>query len=778
VPVALALAAVVIGLTAAGVFLARQLAGQRIEDRATAAHSLFEQSLGSHPSHRQIGAAARVTSRGLGVGVSVPSIHLSTPDPAGGSRDYGYAVPGAGRVVMSVSTHPLATATRTALVTGLGLGAGALMLLVALTLNLFDRRLARPLTRLAGAAERVARGDNAARADERGPAELWQAARSLNALIETVVDPPRDPSASDPLTGVLGTDQFHELLGIELKRAERERSSVGLVVLDVDGFGAINDAHGRAFGDETLKLVARRLRRVMRATDLLARVGGDDFALILPGADARLALGIAERARAAVAAGSTSEQQLSCSAGVVCYPEDARDGSTLLQLAGGALDWAKRSGHDTSRRYDPKEISLPTDEEERAELEVLLEREAPLFTVFQPLVSLSTGKVLGYEALSRFPEPPGRAPDSWFSQAARCGMGPRLEALALRAALGREGRPAGTFLSVNVSPSALASREVQAALPRDMTGIVVEITEQEVPDDLDALEAHLAELRLRGARIALDDAGAGYSGLQQVMRVQPDIIKLDRSLVQGVHEDPAKEALIDSFVRFARRTGASVLAEGIETMDELRLLADLDVSYGQGFALARPAEHWGGVSPSVSEALLRRSLRVASKEDMPDSGDQRLEYVSAQLSRISSSAELEEVFTLIADELGADGVCFSRWLRDEHCVETVVDTSEPEDSGRRYNLSRYPSTCHVLDTGEAVQVLASDPGADLGEVSLLGQMGFQSLLMVPVVCRGERLGLFEAYSTRERPWTRSEINRARIISYQLGPVLEALSTHA
>jgi hypothetical protein len=245
-----------------------------------------------------------------------------------------------------------------------------------------------------------------------------------------------------------------------------------------------------------------------------------------------------------------------------------------------------------------------------------------------------------------------------------------------------------------------------------------------------------------------------------------------------VDQDPAKEALIDSFVRFARRTGASVLAEGIETLEELSLLADLDVSYGQGFVLARPAEEWGGVSASVSDTLLRNSLRVASKEGMPNSGDQRLEYVSSRLSRIGSVDELEEVIALIGEELGADGVCFSRWLRDDYCVETIVDTTPDAEAGARYSLANYPSTAHVLDTGEAVQVLASDPGADLGEVSLLGKLGFQSLLMVPVVCRGERLGLFEAYSTRERPWTRGEINRARIISYQLGSVLEVLATHA
>jgi diguanylate cyclase (GGDEF)-like protein len=747
-PICLALGLAVVAVTAAAVLAARQTADHQLRDRASAAHTFFHQT--ARGSSRR--TAAALTSRALGVGAALPSNRVATTSPAGDTRSYSYP-----DLTVTVSTEPLTSATRTALEMGIGIGGGALLVLVSLTLTLFDRRLGGPLGALSQTIGRVAGGDSAARAVEQGPAELRDAARHLNALLDTLGTQPQ-PDLEDPLTGAIAAEHFHESLGVELKRAQRESLTVGLVLLDVEHFD-----------DEALKLSAKRLRRVMRATDLVARLGDHAFALILPGVETRLALSITERARTAVGAGS---------AGVACYPDDARDGSTLVQLANGALDWAKRSGADTSRRYDPKEISLPTDKEERAEIETLLDREAPLYPVFQPLVSLSTGRVLGYEALSRFPEPPGRAPDSWFSQATRVGLGPRLEAAALRTALAREGRPAGTFLSVNVSPSALASPEVQAALPLDMTGLVVEITEQEIANDLDALVLQLDELRARGARIALDDAGAGYSGLQQVMRVQPDVIKLDRSLVQGVDQDPAKEALIDSFVRFARRTGASVLAEGIETMEELRLLADLDVSYGQGFALARPSEEWGTVVPSVSEALLRRSLRVATKEDMPDSGDQRLEYVSARLSRITSVDELEEVFTLIGDELGADGICFSRWLPDEHAVETVVDTTPDGGPGQRFGLEHYPSTAHVVHTGEAVQVLASDPSADLGEVSLLGKLGYQSLLMVPVVGRGDRMGLLEAYSTRERPWTRSEINRARIISYQLGSVLEVLATHA
>jgi GAF domain-containing protein len=303
------------------------------------------------------------------------------------------------------------------------------------------------------------------------------------------------------------------------------------------------------------------------------------------------------------------------------------------------------------------------------------------------------------------------------------------------------------------------------------------VTEHELANDLDALGNELLALRERGAKIAVDDAGAGYSGLQQVMRIQPDVIKLDRALVMNLHEDPAKEALIDSFVRFARRTGAAVCAEGIETMEELKLLADLDVTYGQGYVLARPAPDWGTVASSVSESLLRSSLcsqgDVTGRDVVPESGDQRLEYVSARLSKINAVEDLDDVCGLIAAELGADGVCLSRWLRSENAVETIVDTTG-DQLGARFNLGNYPSTAHVLNTGEAVQVLASDPGADLGEVSLLGRLGYESLLMVPVVCRDERLGLLEAYTRVERPWTRGEINRGRIISYQLGAVLDGL----
>lgn len=231
--------------------------------------------------------------------------------------------------------------------------------------------------------------------------------------------------------------------------------------------------------------------------------------------------------------------------------------------------------------------------------------------VFQPIVELERGAVVSYEALARFDPDRGMGPADWFDLARSCGLGPQLQALGVARALGVAGRPEGAWLSVNVDPGALASEAVQAAFAGDLRGIVIEITEQELPSD-DHLLEQLAKLRARGARIALDDAGAGYAGLSHVVRVRPDLIKLDRSLVADVHRDDVRFALIESFVSFARRTGAEVCAEGIESEEQLLALIEAQVMVGQGYGIARPGPPWVRVPPEVAERVsagARRSPR-------------------------------------------------------------------------------------------------------------------------------------------------------------------------
>ena len=396
---------------------------------------------------------------------------------------------------------------------------------------------------------------------------------------------------------------------------------------------------------------------------------------------------------------------------------------------------------------------------------------------FQPVVALTTGRVVGYEALARFPKSPEHPTDAWFARAAACGLGPELEAAAIRAAMEPLGRAPGMHLAINVSPSALTSEPVQAVLPKDLTDVTVELTEHEVFSDDEDFAQILRDLRDRGARIAIDDAGAGYAGLKQVMWVQPDIVKLDRDLIRGIHADPARMALVESFVRFTRRVGATICAEGIESLDDLRALADLDVPLGQGIALGAPAPPWSKVPPAAVEACraaLARALRRSPGGETAEisAGDRHLEHLSARLADAQTRSDLLRALGLIAGELNADKISLSRWHPDLDSVETLVESGEqPEDE--LFPLDDYPLTRKVLQEREAAQVLVGDPSADPAELELMLSLGFRSMLLVPVIHRGASVGILEALSTSDRPWTRTEINRARIISNQLGSVIDS-----
>jgi EAL domain len=319
---------------------------------------------------------------------------------------------------------------------------------------------------------------------------------------------------------------------------------------------------------------------------------------------------------------------------------------------------------------------------------------------------------------------------------------------------------------------------VQAVLPDDLTGLVIEVTEHELATDDIALAADLAALRARGARVAVDDAGAGYAGLQQLMRVAPDLIKLDRSLVQDIHADTAKQALVESFVRFGRRTGAQVVAEGIETEEELRVLADLDVTYGQGYFLAKPGPPWVSVSPWVSEKLLRRSLGgQISTEDisrLPVGSDQRLAAVVARIARSTSIDDVEGLLPVIADEIGADEVVLFTRGYDGALMATSGRPWLP--SSGRLDMTHFPAFEGALRTGDPEQFLVdrgSGSTTGLGELALLSNSGFGSLLVVPVGPHA----LLQAFQADEWPWSRAQTNRALVLSYQLAPVLATLAAH-
>ena len=247
----------------------------------------------------------------------------------------------------------------------------------------------------------------------------------------------------------------------------------------------------------------------------------------------------------------------------------------------------------------------------------LLADPADLTVVFQPIVDLASASIAGYEALARFP---GTAtPDVWFAAAADAGLGAELEALAISRALAAlPDLPPNTFLTVNVSPHLLGSAPVTEAFaaPATLRRVVVELTEHTPVDDLGALRAQTAALRGRGALIAIDDAGSGYSGLQQLAELRPQLVKLDRALVTGVDDDPVRYALAEMVGAFAGKIDSWLLAEGIETTGELAAFARLGVPLVQGWLLGRPAPDFAPLAPKVVEMVRGQVARARLAESV------------------------------------------------------------------------------------------------------------------------------------------------------------------
>jgi EAL domain-containing protein (putative c-di-GMP-specific phosphodiesterase class I) len=227
-------------------------------------------------------------------------------------------------------------------------------------------------------------------------------------------------------------------------------------------------------------------------------------------------------------------------------------------------------------------------EDRRARVQQLLDDQA-VTMVFQPIVDLLTSRVVGVEALARFSAQPQRRPNEWFADAAAAGLGTELELLAVRTAVAHlDLLPDDTYLSVNVSPrTALDSRLTETTRSR-ATQIVLELTEHAPVAEYDDLLTAMAELRNAGMRIAVDDAGSGYASLQHILRLRPDIIKLDIDLIRGINTDPARQSLAAALVLFGEKISATITAEGIETADEVHTLRRLHVPYGQGYHLGRP----------------------------------------------------------------------------------------------------------------------------------------------------------------------------------------------
>ena len=244
---------------------------------------------------------------------------------------------------------------------------------------------------------------------------------------------------------------------------------------------------------------------------------------------------------------------------------------------------------DLASQLRREEIEEERVAQRRIEIERFLSGEG-LTMAFQPIVELRSGNVVGVEALARFRSLPLRAPTEWFAEAVQLELGVQLELATIREALRSLDRiPPDAYLSVNASHRTAMSPGLLTALGQHAPRIVVEITEHEAIEDYDSLMTSLTGLRASGVRIAIDDAGAGFASLRHTLRIGPDIVKVDISLTRQIDTDRGRQALASALIWFADEMNITIVAEGIETREELETLQVLGVHFGQGFYLAKPA---------------------------------------------------------------------------------------------------------------------------------------------------------------------------------------------
>ena len=428
-------------------------------------------------------------------------------------------------------------------------------------------------------------------------------AATLAASLQTANTELQQLAFRDALTGLPNRLLFDDRVSSAVERSTRDGAPLAVLFVDLDGFKPINDSFGHAFGDDVLREMARRLSAQARATDTVARVGGDEFVLLLEGSpDTTGTAQIAQRIIDALSAPVTGEHEvrLSCSVGIAMYPSDGpRD--QLMAHADAAMYAAKRAGGSTYAFFEPHmNAGVREQIELQRDLRLAIER-GELELYYQPKISAGQGTITGAEALARWRHP------------TRGMIGPALfipvaERFGLIGALGNwvieeASRQVRAWLdqglrvrvAINLSVHQLRQddlvQRVERALSRhrlDPSLLTFEITESVAMEDAEGTLQVFDRLGRIGVKMSIDDFGTGYSSLSYLRRLQASQLKIDRSFVQDLESSADARAIVEAVVRLAHALGLSVVAEGVETNAQRDVLTALRCDELQGFLFAKP----------------------------------------------------------------------------------------------------------------------------------------------------------------------------------------------
>ncbi len=472
------------------------------------------------------------------------------------------------------------------------------------------------LTRLVEVAEAIERGNYTVRSAESGRDPVGLQAAALNrvaARVQSVLDEQeaaedklRRLARHDQLTGLPNRKLFEELLSKELARAARGAGMVAVLLLDLDHFKDINDSLGHEVGDQLLRQVADGVSAMLRQEDTMARIGGDEFALLITAVErAEDALVLLRRLSARFRSPFQLDERefpISCSMGISLYPEDGKDPQELMRNADAALFRAKSTGRNNFQIFAP---SMNRWAQERLDMEQELRRglgRHELTIFFQPQVSLSDGEVVGMEALVRWQHPKKGtvAAGKFIPLAEETGvivpMGRWVlgEACRQNANWQKEGLPR-VPISVNISARQFQLDDVVAIVDQALNDcdlepefLQLEITETVPMTETEDIATCLERIHERGVGIHLDDFGTGYSSLTYLTRYPVDTLKIDRSFVNEVPAKAESVAIIEATLALAGSLKLGVIAEGVENEDQLTFLRRSECKVAQGYLLGRP----------------------------------------------------------------------------------------------------------------------------------------------------------------------------------------------
>ncbi|WP_421862060.1 putative bifunctional diguanylate cyclase/phosphodiesterase [Motiliproteus sp.] len=408
----------------------------------------------------------------------------------------------------------------------------------------------------------------------------------------------------DELTGLANRNLLENRVTEALGQDRRDGSMAGLMFVDLDRFKVINDSMGHETGDQLLKQTALRLKDCVDTLGLVARLGSDEFAILLPNTNAEAIRSLGRRIIDDIAQPYTLNKlqlQLGCSIGASTYPQDGDDYSTLLKKADIAMSKAKSEGTNRLQLFTQ---NMQDALQARVETERLLRRaiEQQQFELYlQPIVEVDKGHVIGAEALLRWQDPERGliSPADFIPVAEECGLIVALGEWVLEQAMqilsDWQARGLTLRLSVNVSSIQFQQPDFVGRLLALMqqysferSRLVLEVTETVLIDNLNYIEQRMASLRAEGVRVALDDFGTGYSSLSYLKSLKADYIKIDRSFINECPQNSSDAHLVQAIIRLAAGLEMDVIAEGVEELSQLAFLKGTGCRYYQGYLKSRP----------------------------------------------------------------------------------------------------------------------------------------------------------------------------------------------